>query len=381
MSNRVDALGEGRQTATRPRVEGCFRDCRDLMRIVLYRHSLFSRGGDRIVVQYANYLAEHGHDVTIFVNEIDTSFSIHERVRLRTIPLRTKLGTLIYGIFVRFRSVVIVDIIPLAFVLGLFHRVIYLAQAHDVLYYQRPMLRRLIAWFYHRFFQRAHASVIADSEFLASLFKAHYCASNVAVVEIGIDHGRFYPTPSHELTSSKMGRKSILILVRSDTYRKGGDIGERVLRQLCRDESDRYEIWTVGSGPVTLPAGIHVRHFGNPSDDELRTILSSTDVLLYPSRHEGFGLFPLEAMACDCLVVTTAAVPYAMDGENAYVTSPEDTAGLVERLTDALRDEAAAHVIRECGREFALGYDIRESERKFESTLRALIHGNAQPTQ
>jgi hypothetical protein len=123
------------------------------MRIGLFRHSLFSRGGDRIVVQYANYLAEHGHDVTIFVNEIDTSFTMHERVRLRKIPLRTKLGTLVYGTFARFGAgVVVVDIIPLAFLLGLFHRVVYLAQAHDVLYYQRPTMRRLIAWFYQQVF-------------------------------------------------------------------------------------------------------------------------------------------------------------------------------------------------------------------------------------
>jgi glycosyltransferase involved in cell wall biosynthesis len=243
-------------------------------------------------------------------------------------------------------------------------------------------MRRLIAWFYQQFFRRSSAPVIADSEFLASLFRTHYRATNIAVVEIGIDHDRFYPTPSHELTSSKMGRKSILILARSDTYRKGGDIGERVLRRLCQSDTDRYEIWTVGSASVTLPPGVRVRRFGSPSDDDLRPILSSADVLFYPSRHEGFGLFPLEAMACGCPVVTTTAVPYATDGENAYVAFPEDTTGLVERLTRVLLDEPSAHGIRRRGREFALGYDIRKSEREFESTLRVLIHrGDAPSTQ
>jgi glycosyltransferase involved in cell wall biosynthesis len=50
--------------------------------------------------------------------------------------------------------------------------------------------------------------------------------------------------------------------------------------------------------PVTVPAAPTVRQLGRIADDELVTLLTGAAVLLYPSRYEGYGLPPLEAMAC-----------------------------------------------------------------------------------
>lgn len=344
------------------------------LQVVFFRHSLFNRGGDRIVLEYANYLAERGHHVTFVVNQIATSFKVHHGIHLKRIPMPTKLGTIVYGVVGRFGGdVVLIDIIALALLLRPFHPVIYLAQAHDVLYYRHPILRGLIAWLYRQFFRASRSPVIADSQFLASVFRAQYGASDIAVVEIGIDLDRFFPEPDRLLMANKSGRKAILILARSDVHRKGGDICQHVLRNLCQTGSDQYEVWVIGSSEVHLPTGVPITHFGNPTDNQLRTILSSADVLFYPSRHEGFGLFPLEAMACGCLVVTTTAVPYVTDGENAYAASPDDAEGLVARLTKVLVDASETAAIRERAREFARRYDIRKSQAEFETTLCALL--------
>jgi glycosyltransferase involved in cell wall biosynthesis len=50
--------------------------------------------------------------------------------------------------------------------------------------------------------------------------------------------------------------------------------------------------------PVRLPAAATIRRLGRVSDAELVALLSGAAVLLYPSRYEGYGLPPLEAMAC-----------------------------------------------------------------------------------
>jgi glycosyltransferase involved in cell wall biosynthesis len=341
-----------------------------ILDVVFFRHSLFNRGGDRIVVQYANYLAERGHQVTFVVNNVATSFKIHHRVYLKKIPLPTKLGTMICGVIGRFGGdVVLIDIVPLALLLRPFHPVIYLAQAYDVLYYRHPMLRRLVAWMYTRFFRASCSPVIADSEFLASIFREQYRASDMTVVEIGIDHDRFFPEPDQRLMVKKSGRKAIVMLARSDGYRKGGDVCQKVLRRLCRTGSDQYELWVIGSSEVSLPPGFGVTRFKRPSDNELRTILSSADVLFYPSRHEGFGLFPLEAMACGCPVVTTTAVSYVTDGDNAYAASPDETEGLEARLIRALVDKTETASMRERALGFSRRYDIKKSQVEFERTL------------
>jgi len=46
-----------------------------------------------------------------------------------------------------------------------------------------------------------------------------------------------------------------------------------------------------------------VRPVGYVSDGELRTLYENAIALIYPSRYEGFGLPPLEAMNCGCPVV------------------------------------------------------------------------------
>lgn len=50
--------------------------------------------------------------------------------------------------------------------------------------------------------------------------------------------------------------------------------------------------------PVELPHLPSVRRLGHVSDDDLVALLTGAAVLLYPSRYEGFGLPPLEALAC-----------------------------------------------------------------------------------
>src|SRR5207245_470170 len=50
--------------------------------------------------------------------------------------------------------------------------------------------------------------------------------------------------------------------------------------------------------PVAVPSVATVRRLGYVDDDELPALLTGASALLFPSHYEGFGLPPLEAMAC-----------------------------------------------------------------------------------
>ncbi len=79
----------------------------------------------------------------------------------------------------------------------------------------------------------------------------------------------------------------------------------------------------------------------HPSDADVRRLLSTSTALLYPSRYEGFGLPPLEAMACGCPVVTTdvGAIPeFVADGVNGLVVPVGDVDRMVSSLLRILRD-------------------------------------------
>ena len=73
------------------------------------------------------------------------------------------------------------------------------------------------------------------------------------------------------------------------------------------------------------------------SHDDLVAWYSGALCLVHPSRHEGFGLPPLEAMACGCPVVvsTGGALPDVVADAGVVYGSPDDAsalAGALERL-------------------------------------------------
>ena len=79
---------------------------------------------------------------------------------------------------------------------------------------------------------------------------------------------------------------------------------------------------------------------GYISDMDLAALYSSCKVSVYPSLYEGFGLPPLEAMACGAPVITSRipAIMETSSGASKLIT-PKDvnelTAALVELLTDS----------------------------------------------
>ena len=94
----------------------------------------------------------------------------------------------------------------------------------------------------------------------------------------------------------------------------------------------------------------HVRELGYVPDRELVTLLQGALALVYPSRYEGFGLPPLEAMHVGCPVITTSrtSIPEVC-GEAALYIDPGDAGGFGEALVAVENDAALRARLREAG--------------------------------
>jgi alpha-1,3-rhamnosyl/mannosyltransferase len=83
-----------------------------------------------------------------------------------------------------------------------------------------------------------------------------------------------------------------------------------------------------------------IRRLGWVSDEDRAALLRGATVFAYPSRYEGFGLPPLEAMLAGVPVLTTTAgaLPEVV-GDAALLVAPDDHDALVEGLQRLLTDE------------------------------------------
>ena len=323
-----------------------------------------------MVIEYANYLAEKGHEVVLWYNNLKTVYKLHPKLKLIKIPILKKLGTIIYATINRFNSdVVIVDIIALASLLSLRNRsrLIFFAQGYDEFYYKSPFKKLLIKMVYLFCLKLMKVKTIAVSNQLSKILKEKYDA-DATTVENGIDSENFYPDCDEDLIRNKDNRKAVLLFSRND-HTKGLNIAIKTLNTLSDEWKDKIEIWICGEEVKKEILKSKAINFGWLGKDKLRKVISSADVLFYPARHEGFGLFPLEAMACGCSVVTTKAVSYVKDGENALVTEIEDTYHLKEKLKNILNDELLREKLKQSGFETVSKYDLKESQRKFEKVI------------
>jgi glycosyltransferase involved in cell wall biosynthesis len=83
---------------------------------------------------------------------------------------------------------------------------------------------------------------------------------------------------------------------------------------------------------------------GYISDEDLPALYNAADLFVYPSIFEGFGLPPLEAMACGTPVITsnTSSLPEVV-GNAGIMVDPYD----VDRLADAMYEVLSNVGLRE----------------------------------
>lgn len=94
----------------------------------------------------------------------------------------------------------------------------------------------------------------------------------------------------------------------------------------------------------------HVRFTGYVNEEELPALLSAAVLFVYPSVYEGFGLPPLEAMACGTPVITSnvSSLPEVV-GDAAVLVDPYDIDALSSAMVRVLSDATLRDTLREKG--------------------------------
>jgi glycosyltransferase involved in cell wall biosynthesis len=173
--------------------------------------------------------------------------------------------------------------------------------------------------------------VIAISEHARGTLLERYSLPDerVRTIHLGIDHERFTPDGRE--------RESFLLYPANRWPHKNH---ERLFAAFALVQTERSDLRLVLTGQrherAPLPQGVESR--GHVTMDELVELYRSAACLVFPSLYEGFGLPPLEAMACGCPVAASNATSLPeVCGEAAEYfdpLSPEDMADAILRAVD-----------------------------------------------
>ena len=104
---------------------------------------------------------------------------------------------------------------------------------------------------------------------------------------------------------------------------------------------------------------------GYVNDDDLRRLYSTATLFVFPSKHEGFGLPALEAMACGAPVIAsnTTSLPEVIAMEDAMF-DPLAAESIADKILQALQDEHLRRRLLENGRQQARKFSWDASAKR-----------------
>ena len=205
-------------------------------------------------------------------------------------------------------------------------------------------------------------SKITISSWLSELLQTKFDEDVVDRIPNSVNHSTFYPDPTTRSESL-----SLLLPYRNAPWK-----GQREARELINEfQSADIQINTFGSGDESdLPE--YVDHHSGISDDELRHLYSNSDIFVLTAWTEGFGLPPLEAMACKSAVIATnvgAVSDYAEDGETAIIVPPRDSEALIEAVEELIQDRGKRRRLQKQGVQSTNEYTWGDATAKYEEAL------------
>jgi len=114
----------------------------------------------------------------------------------------------------------------------------------------------------------------------------------------------------------------------------------------------------------------NIRFLQYVSGSELRDLYGGAYCLVFPSLYEGFGLPPLEAMACGCPVVVSnvASLPEVC-GDAALYVDPYDVKDIAKKMETLLNDVKLREKLSTAGKKRAGLFSKERSFRKIGSAI------------
>jgi glycosyltransferase involved in cell wall biosynthesis len=168
----------------------------------------------------------------------------------------------------------------------------------------------------------------------------------INVVYNGVDHSRFSPAPTGVAIQTEArwhlkkpfalyvarlehpGKNHVRLIVAFDRFK----VTTGLDWQLALGGSDWHGAPKIYEAARRSPFASDIRFLGFVPDAELPDLYRAASLFVYPSLFEGFGMPPLEAMACGCPVLCSSRGSLGeVVGTAAAIIDPEDTDAMAHK--------------------------------------------------
>jgi glycosyltransferase involved in cell wall biosynthesis len=271
----------------------------------------------------------------------------------------------------------------------------FVVTIHDLSFLFYPqnfqLLKRLYLQFFTRHSVRRARRVIAISENTKRDVVQQYGipADKVDLIYYGLDP-IFRPLPSDQVDRFRAERRlpeRFMLFVGTLEPRKNVVRLVEAYAQLPRERPLLLLVGGKGwlyddifARVEDLDLSGEVRFVGYVPAEELPWWYNAADLFVYPSLYEGFGLPPLEAMACGTPVVssTVSSLPEVV-GSGGLLVDPTDTEALASAMKRMVTDRETHDSTRAAGLAQAQTFSWAEAaQRTVDSYRRALTTEGAQ---
>lgn len=171
------------------------------------------------------------------------------------------------------------------------------------------------------------------------------CAPGI-IVHNGVDTNIFQPS-----NTAKKNDSIVFLMLYHNLSFKGVEDGLAAYKSLL----ERYEDISLNMfGQYVYPEkpSYVSNYYYNPPLTKLVQLYQESDVFIFPSREEGWGLTPVEAMACGCAVAGTnvgCMQEIGNNNENVLLSEPYDVNALASNLEQLIINKQLRKKISENG--------------------------------
>lgn len=170
--------------------------------------------------------------------------------------------------------------------------------------------------------------------------------------------------------SKKVNTDLTFLMLNHTLEKKGVKNGISIFNYLHKKYPEfKFEMFGMCSGK-DLPS--YINYYRDPTSEKLCRLYKNSDIFIYPSLEEGWGLTPLEAMACKCAVVGTNTgfvLDIGKNKNNMMISQPGDNRQMIDNIEYLIKNRDTLKRISENGNKAVQRLNWSQSYKRLLSVM------------